>query len=43
MLEASHSVQDSQISMTTIAELSSKLQRLMTKVADRVARETGFI
>lgn len=29
--------------MTTIPELSSKLQRLMTKTADRVARETGFI
>jgi len=43
MLEASHSVQESPISMTTIAELSSKLQRLMTSVADRVARETGFI
>jgi hypothetical protein len=29
--------------MTTITELSEKLQPLMTRVADRVARETGFI
>ena len=42
-LEASHSNQESPISMTTITELSRKLQRLMTSVADRVARETGFI
>lgn len=29
--------------MTTIPELSEKLQRLMTSVADRVGRESGFI
>ena len=42
-LEASHSNQESPISMTTITELSKKLQQLMTRTADRVARETGFI
>jgi hypothetical protein len=43
MLEASHRQQESPISMTTIAELSEKLQQLMTGKANQVAKETGFI
>ena len=29
--------------MTTIAQVAAKVQRLMTEVADRLGRETGFI